>query len=35
MELERFDIENVEPLGKDLPCTSLPRNDRKANLLRR
>jgi hypothetical protein len=34
-EIERFDIENVEPLGKDLPCKSLPRNYRKANLLRR
>jgi hypothetical protein len=33
--LERFDIENVEPLCKGLPCKSLPRNYRKANLLRR
>jgi hypothetical protein len=33
--LERFNIENVETLGKDLLSKSLPRDDRKANLFRR
>jgi hypothetical protein len=33
--LERFDIENVESLCKDLPCKSLPRKYRKAHLFRR
>jgi hypothetical protein len=30
-----FIIENVEPIGKDSRGKSLPRKDRKANLLRR
>jgi hypothetical protein len=28
-------MENVESLGKDLPCESLPRKQRKANVFRR
>jgi hypothetical protein len=30
-----FNMENIHPLRKDLPCKSLPRACRKANSLRR
>jgi TorA maturation chaperone TorD len=33
--LKRFDFGNVEPLRKDLPCKSSPRDCREADLLRR